>query len=145
MPHLLAAATIRGRHLFRSRASDIVRLLFKGSVYSKKYGISASFFPSEVAYGTSVQLASRPWHPCSQPLTSSLSKCHKQCLVLPQSSTTLTVRMYLDALYQAHKILIKKSIKTAVFKCKKSYHNRKCLSCEITSTEVLFNHSPSQI
>ena len=43
VPRLLAEATIRGRRLFRSRASDCAatirgRLLFEGGVYSKKYG-----------------------------------------------------------------------------------------------------------
>ena len=42
MPHLLAAATIRGWRLFRSRASDCAatiwgQWLFEGGVYSKKY------------------------------------------------------------------------------------------------------------
>ena len=44
MPHSLTAATLQGRHLFRSKALDCVATiqggpLFEGGVYSKKYGI----------------------------------------------------------------------------------------------------------
>ena len=37
VPRLLAATTIRGRRLFRSRVSDCAAILFEGGVYSKKY------------------------------------------------------------------------------------------------------------
>ena len=39
VPHIPAAATIRGLHLFHSEL-PIMWLLFEGSVYSKKYGIT---------------------------------------------------------------------------------------------------------
>ena len=34
---ILAAATIRGRHLFHSELSNCAAILFEGGVYSKKY------------------------------------------------------------------------------------------------------------
>ena len=53
MPRLLAAATIRGRRLFRSRASDCAatnqgRPLFEGGVYSKKYSNSGQQLFKEI-------------------------------------------------------------------------------------------------
>ena len=39
VPHLVAMATIRGGHLFRSKPSDCAAIVFEGGVHSKKYGI----------------------------------------------------------------------------------------------------------
>ena len=68
VPHLLAAATIRGRRSFRSKAYRIVRLLFEGSDYLRAVSIRGQRLLEEIRYYISLSPTSCNPPPIAGPI-----------------------------------------------------------------------------